>query len=150
MHMHFMSVWALVLVTHPLALQTSAPTLGHRITVIGCVARSQPDVAGTTGTTAINAEETRYVLDHIALAADPAQTAVGDLIAERVSMYQLDDRNAPTLAAHVGEKVEITGTVGPPRQSSQVTKPADAVPAPILRIEKVRALGSASSASCRS
>src|SRR3954469_21249787 len=93
--------------------QTSAPDTLHRVTLVGCVRRSQPDIVATTGTTAIDADETRYVLANITLSPDPTQTATAEVLAERIQNYQLDDAADGVIAAHVGEKVEVTGTVNP-------------------------------------
>src|SRR5262249_17352247 len=112
-------------------------------TIVGCIARSQSAVAGTTGTTAIDADSTRYILDRVSLSADPAQTTTADVLAQRISLYQLDDRDAPKVAPHVGDKVEVTGTVTAPPRRSTPAKPGDPVPAPILKIENLRTLGAA-------
>jgi hypothetical protein len=141
---HLISVAALVLAAQASSSQPPASD-AHRVTIIGCIARSQSAVAGTTGTTAVDADSTRYILDRVSLASDPAQTTTADIIAQRISMYQLDDQDAPKIAPHVGERVEVTGTVRPPRARQAPARPGDPIPAPILKVENLRTLGAVDS-----
>src|SRR5947208_12012568 len=74
----------------------SKPTSDARITVIGCVQRTEPSSA-TVGTTVIPEGATRYVLSNITLAGEPARTETGiagaksELLAQGAKSYRLDD-----------------------------------------------------------
>ena len=67
-----------------------------KVTVIGCVDRSAP-IPEPGGTTAIPADDTRYVLTKITL-VPPERTdtagAAASAIAQAVPMYRLDDAAA--------------------------------------------------------
>src|SRR5437870_4786046 len=133
-------------VTFPLArptAQTPPPNSSTRLTVIGCVKRSEPDVAGTTGTTVIGPEQSRYVLVNITLPADANRNGTAEVVAENVKMYRLDDAGDPRIAPHVGEKVEVTGTL------VEQTKRSEAAvivpPAPMLKVESLRPIAGGSS-----
>jgi len=123
-----------------------------RLTVIGCIQRSAPSPAATTGTTVLPAGETKYVLSNITLAADPTAAApAAAAIAEAVKMYRLDDAADSRLAPHVGDRVEVIGTLTAgaqgPRGTSGTTEPVAgpaANTAPILKVESVRTIAAAS------
>src|SRR5438094_4998673 len=100
----------LISLAGPIA-QTPSSDSATRLTVIGCVKRSEPDVAGTTGTTVIGPEQSRYVLVNITLPADANRNGTAEVVAENVKMYRLDDAGDPRIAPHVDEKVEVTGTL---------------------------------------
>jgi hypothetical protein len=121
----------------PLQVRDDAPV---RITVIGCVERSTP-IPEPGATTAVPADETRYVLSKITLVppdrAEPTGTA-GSAIEQSVSKYRLDDASASKVAQHVGDRVQITGTLG---------KGAKAPAAPVLRVDSVTKISS-DAASC--
>jgi hypothetical protein len=121
--------------------------------VIGCIQRSAPSPAATTGTTALPEGATKYVLSNITLAADPATAGApaASAIAEAVKMYRLDDAADSRLAPHVGDRVEVVGTVSAiasgPRGTSGRSESADdpaANKAPILKVESVRTIAAAS------
>jgi hypothetical protein len=55
--------------------QAPSPDSSSRLTVIGCVKRSAPDLAGTTGTTVIGPEQSRYTLVDVSdMVNDPENT----------------------------------------------------------------------------
>ena len=136
-------------ISAPLAQSAAAPS-DRRVTVIGCVERSEPDVVGTTGTTTLGPDQTRYVLVNITLAADANPTETADAVAASVPAYRLDDSKDPVIAPHVGEKVEVTGvvqtTTRPNGDAPRVTAPASAMP--LLKVEKLIPIAGPS-ASCR-
>jgi hypothetical protein len=123
-----------------------------RVTVIGCVQRSEPSPAETVGTTAIPAGETRYVLSNITMAGEKERPTVttptsGDLLKATVNLYRLDDRANPLLAPHVGERVAVTGTVvtQPPSPigTTGTIKPDSPVPpGPMLLVESLQRVSS--------
>jgi len=128
-------------------------TPSPRLTVIGCIQRSAPSPAATTGTTALPDGATKYVLSNITLAADPATAAAtaASAIAEAVKMYRLDDGADSRLAPHVGDRVEVVGTLAAsasvPRGTSGTTESSDeaaANKAPILKVESLRTIAAAS------
>jgi hypothetical protein len=124
-----------------------------RLTVIGCIQRSAPSPAATTGTTALPEGATKYVLSNITLAADPATAAApaASAIAEAVKMYRLDDAADSRLAPHVGDRVEVAGTLAAsasvPRGTAGTTESAEEQAmnkAPILKVDSVRTIAAAS------
>jgi hypothetical protein len=122
------------------ATQSSATS----ITVTGCVQKAQQNATGTSGSSgAAMGTETKFVLTSAALstpsaagtsgASTPPSTAIA-------SEYRLDATDAK-LSAHVGHKVEITGTVEKPTTAEQ-PPPASAANSPILKVDKVKMLAS--------
>jgi len=57
------------------------PDSSTRLTVIGCVKRSQPDVAGTTGTTVIGPETVALHASKHHVAADANRNGTAELVA---------------------------------------------------------------------
>jgi hypothetical protein len=135
--------------------QTKAPNRNVRITVIGCVQRSAPQTAGTT---IVPAGETKYVLSNITLVPEDRRTttagtgSTANVVTETVKMYRLDDATDPLVAPHVGDRVQVTGSVIPPPPSSAGTsgraESRIVVGAPVLRVESLQKLAS-DSATCR-
>ena len=129
----------------------------ERYTVIGCIKRSAADVPSTPGTTAIMAGQTRYVLINITLSGRGAATKdpgapPAALITQNVNMYRLDDSTAAEIAPHVGERVEVTGTlVDDPDKPTGTTGRIDQslllAKSPLLKVQSLRTI-SAKSASC--
>ena len=128
-------------------------TSSTRLTVIGCIQRSAPSPAATTGTTALPEGATKYVLSNITLAADPATAAApaASAVAEAAKMYRLDDAADSRLASHVGDRVEVIGTLGAsasrPRATTGTTESPDdplTNTAPILKVESLRTIATAS------
>jgi hypothetical protein len=128
---------------------TSSP----RVTVIGCIQRSAPSPAATTGTTALPEGATKYVLSNITLAADAAAAAApaAAAIEQAAKMYRLDDAADARLAPHVGDRVEVVGMLAArasvPRGTSGTTGSAPdlaASTAPILKVESLRTIAAAS------
>src|SRR5262249_4834024 len=115
----------------------------------------------TKGTTVVPAGGTRYVLSNITLvppedragAADRNPTA--NALAESVKLYQVDDASAPLVASHVGDRVEISGTVvaRPPSPTGTAGRPdapeSSAKGAPMLRVESLKTISSESGACSR-
>ena len=92
------------------------------------------------------------MLSNITLAGEPDRTETGiagaksELLAQGAKSYRLDDAADALIAPHVGDRVEVTGTVVASGQSPTGTtgaiRPADATPAPILRVESLRKISS--------
>jgi hypothetical protein len=132
----------------PLSAQRERAGADVRITVIGCVQRSEPSPAETVGTTAIPAGETRYVLSNITMAAEkdrPAATTPtsGDLLKATTNLYRLDDRANPLIAPHVGERVEVRGTVvnqppSPIGTTGPIKRDSPVPSGPMLLVESVQ------------
>jgi hypothetical protein len=129
----------------------------ERYTVIGCIKRSAADVPSTPGTTAIMAGQTRYVLVNITLSGrgavtkDPGAPAAA-LITQNVNMYRLDDSTAAEIAPHVGERVEVTGTLvnepdKPAGTTGRIDQSLSLAKSPVLKIQSLRTI-SANSDSC--
>jgi hypothetical protein len=143
----------------PLSAQRERAGADVRITVIGCVQRSEPSPAETVGTTAIPAGETRYVLSNITMAGEkdrPTTTTPtsGDLLKATANLYRLDDRGNPLIAPHVGERVQVTGTIvnQPPAPigTTGPIKPDSHVPAgPLLLVESLQRMSPESSTCSR-
>ena len=124
-------------------------TSAARLTVIGCIQRSAPSPAATAGPTALPAGATKYVLSKITLADDPATAGApaAAAIAEAVKMYRLDDAADSLLAPHVGDRVEVVGTLAGrasgPQGTTGTTEPAMKT-APVLKVGSVRTIAKAS------
>jgi hypothetical protein len=125
-----------------------------KVTVIGCVERSAP-IPEPGATTAIPADETRYVLSKITLVPPergaPA-ASLGNAIEQAVPMYRLDDGAAAKIAPHVGDRVQVTGTLvkrppAPTGTSGQMSPSGPAANAPLLRVESLTKIDS-DAASC--
>jgi len=136
----------------PLHGQREPADADVRITVIGCVQRSAPSPAEAVGTTAIPAGGTRYVLSNITIAGEkdrPTATTPtsGDLLKATVNLYRLDDRANPLIAPHVGERVQVTGTIvkqpASPIGTTGTIKPDSPVPpGPMLLVESLQRVSS--------
>jgi hypothetical protein len=125
-----------------------------RVTVIGCVQRSQPAGGDITGTTVIPAGETRYVLSNITLVPDNSQSGGGaNVVAESVRLYRLDDASDSLIAPHVGDRVRVKGTIVQPPPSpagtAGNTSPAEAPRAPMLRVDSLQTISSRSTVCSR-
>jgi hypothetical protein len=55
-------------------------------------------------------------------------------------MYRLDDSGDPMIAPHVGEKIEVTGTLVAQRNAAVI-----APPVPMLKVESLRPIAGESS-----
>src|SRR5438067_1197566 len=85
-----------------------------RLTVIGCIQRSAPSPAATTGTTAIPARATKYVLSNITLSADPSPASPAESAARAMDIDAIPglgvadvvDRDVVVLAPEEGHRVE--------------------------------------------
>lgn len=121
--------------------QSPSPSASAKaITVTGCVERAQPSPAGTTGATgaAPTAAEPKFMLTKAsAKASEPAGApgAAAAPSASSASEYKLDTDESK-LTAHVGHKVEITGTLEP---SKPMASPSDS---PSLKVDSVKMIAS--------
>jgi hypothetical protein len=140
----------LVLVSMIAKAQTPpVPVKGHRIVVIGCVKRSAPDAAASGGTAVPAPDQTRYVLANVTLAADTSQTQTAEQLAAAVPLYRLADSAEGLIAPHVGEKVEVSGTIVPRAPTSSSPPPSSGTTpnqtsAPVLQVETLRSISKAS------
>src|SRR5450631_3860916 len=134
-------LWSAVSLVFCFAAASAAqiPPASPRITVIGCIQRSEPPTA-SSGATVVSANETHYLLTNITLAEIPsALTDRGALISENVNRYRLEDSADGIIAPHVGDRVEVAGTVVALSDSSVGTtgKASDAlreIHAPLLKV----------------
>jgi len=124
-----------------------------RITVIGCVDRSVPAPTGTAGSAIAPQRPTKYVLTNITLAGDSAagRGSRADVLTQAVKSYRLDDASAPVIAGHLGERVEVIGTlVNPARSSGDPAERSDPIgqasAPPTLRVDSLRTIASKSTA----
>jgi len=125
-----------------------------RVSVIGCVQRT-PATAADNTTTIVPAGETRYVLSNITLAARDAVSGrstsgtPGDIVAETVNQYRLDDAADSMIAPHVGDRVQVSGTVIPEPAGTAGRIGGKATPAgPVLKVEHIEKV-SEGPATCR-
>ena len=137
--------------------QTKADASDVRMTLIGCIQRSQPALAETATTTVIPAGETKYVLSKITLVPEEAPTgtagekSAGDVLAQAVNVYRLDDSADSLIAPHVGDRVRVVGTVvtTPPSRADRNNRTAASAigvtRAPMLRVDTVQKISSDSS-----
>jgi hypothetical protein len=146
--------WSAVLLVFSLAAASAAqiPPDSPRVTVIGCIQRSEPPTASSDATI-VSANETQYLLTNITLAETAsALTDRAALISEHVNRYRLQDSADGIIAPHVGDRVEVTGTVVALSDSSVGTtgKAYDAlseVPAPLLKVQSVKTIPGSSACS---
>jgi hypothetical protein len=121
---------------------SSAQSSAKSVTVTGCVQRAEEHATGTTGTT--GAMDTKFVLANASLKTDQMTGTTGTTAAPPTtavaSEYKLDTDESK-LSAHVGHKVEITGTIEQPSMSEQ-KPPASAANAPTLKVESVKMVAS--------
>jgi hypothetical protein len=137
--------------------QTKADASDVRVTLIGCIQRSQPMPADAATTTVIPEGETRYVLSKITLVPEEAPTgtagdqSAGDVLAQAVNVYRLDDSADSVIAPHVGDRVRVIGTVvtAPSTATStndRIASPATGITrAPMLRVNSLQKISSDSS-----
>jgi hypothetical protein len=134
--------------------QTKAEASDVRVTVIGCIQRSSPPIAETAGGTVILEHKTQYVLSNITLVPDDGRTrsaddrSIGQVLAASVKTYGLDDSADSLVASHVGDRVQVTGTVvdtprSPTGTTGRTESPAIAVPRPpTLRVDSLQNISS--------
>jgi hypothetical protein len=127
-----------------------------RVSVIGCVQRT-PSTAADNTTTIVAEGDTRYMLSNITLAGRDAVSGrdtrgtPGDVIAETVNQYRLDDSADSLIAPHVGDRVEVSGTVvpQPAGTSGRTGRPArSGASGPLLKVEHIEKI-SEGAATCR-
>jgi hypothetical protein len=134
--------------------QAKADPAGVRVTLIGCIQRSQLQ-RETASTTVVPADRTKYVLSNITLVPDDdrgGSTAgtSGALLEQAVKMYDLDDSADSLIAPHVGDRVRVVGTVV--TRTGKTTGPTEPPIAggtrpPRLRVDSVQKISS-DSATC--
>jgi hypothetical protein len=124
----------------------AAATDALRVSVIGCVQRTAPTTADNT-TTVVADGETRYELAKVTLADRDAATGrqtrgtPGEVIAESVNVYRLDDSADGIIAPHVGDRVQISGTVIPQPAGTSGRKGSRATASgPLLKVEHIEKL----------
>jgi hypothetical protein len=132
--------------------QTKVGASDVRVTVIGCVQRSQQPRPEIVGTTIIPEGMTKYVLSNITLVpADDRAASRGNLVAQAVKMYRLDDSADSLLAPHVGDRVRVVGTVvtrppSPTGTTGRTESPAiGGTSTPTLRVDSLQKISSDSS-----
>jgi hypothetical protein len=106
------------------------------LTVTGCVERSASasNAPGAAGNPAApgGSESSRFILTK---AMKPTGTAGSSSAAPAPSSYQLDADDSK-LTAHVGQKVEIKGTIA--ERSSSASKGGSSSDAPRLKVDSVK------------
>ena len=90
-----------------------------------------------------NTRVVSYTLVNLIAPADTNRTNTAALVAENVKMYRLDDSGDPMIAPHVGDKVEITGSLMTQKKKSDADSLAP--PAPMLKVESLRGIAGDSS-----
>jgi hypothetical protein len=147
-------IWSVVPLAFSLAAIAAAQTspTSPRVTVIGCIERSKLATA-SLGTSGVRADQTDYLLTNVTLADAPSAAIDGAsaLISDTVGRYRLQDSADDMIAPHVGERVEVTGTVVAPSESATGTTGTEydalrGIHAPLLRVQSVRKAASESSA----
>jgi hypothetical protein len=81
--------------------------------------------------------------------------STGNLVAQSVNMYRLDDSGNSLIAPHVGDRVQVTGSIVQPRPLPKGTagqaepSAADWIRAPMLRVESLQKISSDSTTCSR-
>jgi hypothetical protein len=159
MHIQHPALGALLCIgmTAGVHAQNKADVSEVRMTLIGCIQRSQPALADATTTTVIPDGATKYVLSKITLVPEEAPTgtaggtSAADVLAQAVNEYRLDDSADSVIAPHVGDRVRVVGTVvatppAPTDANSRTASPAIVVTrAPMLRVDSLQKISSDSS-----
>jgi len=132
----------------------STTTTDHlSVHVIGCVQRT-PATAADNTTTVVPDGETRYVLSNVTLAAHDAlgggdRHTAGDVLAEAVNLYRLDDAADSMIAPHVGDRVEVSGTVAPQPAGTSGRTALNAAKGPLLKVEHIERVSEGSTTCVR-
>jgi hypothetical protein len=143
-----------VVVTMSVAVIAAAQTLpvSPRVTIIGCIQRSEPP-SPRAGATVANADETRYVLTNVTLAESPSVATDGPsaVISENVNRYRLQDSTDGIIGSHVGERVEVSGAVLPADAATgtagrEGSSRREALP-PLLKVESLKTIAGSSACS---
>jgi hypothetical protein len=139
-------------VDHDVNAQAKADPPGVRVTLIGCIQRSQPPQRETAGTTVVPADRTKYVLSNITLVPDDDRSGStagtsGALLEQAVKMYDLDDSADSLIAPHVGDRVRVVGHVVTTTGKTRATDSpiAGGTRPPTLRVDSVQKISSDSS-----
>jgi hypothetical protein len=138
-------------VDHDVNAQAKPDPSGVRVTLIGCIQRSQPQ-RETADTTVVPADRTKYVLSNITLvpgddrSGSTAGTS-GALLEQAVKMYDLDDSADSLIAPHVGDRVRVVGRVVTTTGKTRSTESpiAGGTRPPTLRVDTVQKISSDSS-----
>jgi hypothetical protein len=118
----------------------SPSSAAKAITVSGCVQKAQTAPTGTSGTAgaASSASEAKFILANASMSpSGTAGTSGSTPSSAMASEYRLEADDAK-LTPHVGHKVEITGTVEPPKGASSTPPSASAANAPTLKVDNVK------------
>ena len=125
-----------------LSAQTLTPSDSTKVTAIGCVAHANTQApTGTSGSAAQSSYDTKFVLT-IPIAGTTAEVS-GTAPAASNVRYRLDDVDQVKVAAHLGHKVEIAGTIEASANQGE-HKSSDAAQAnpPKLKVQSIREISS--------
>ena len=130
--------------TTPPAAGVTQPTFGaHKtITITGCLERAKESAA--------TSDRTKFMLNNIVPNAPAATGTTGTSGSEKapaVSSYRLDSDDSK-LTAHVGHKIEVTGTVEdrPMNASGASAAGASGSEAPKMKVDTVKMIASSCTA----
>ena len=130
------------------AQSTSSSTAQNRadkVTLIGCLERTEPSAIGTSGTTGRTRDDMPYLLANVtsgsSTTSDESRTASA---APSATAYRLDVDDAK-VSPHVGEKVMIEGTIDRAASQSSTRSSSSTAYAPILQVDNITLV----STSCR-
>ena len=125
----------------PAPQSASQSAAAKKITVTGCVAKTQQAATGTSGSTAAaaGAKEPKFVLSDASMSSNATTGTAGTAAPPATAIaseYKLDADDAK-LTPHLGHKVEITGTV---EESKGATQPpaASAANTPTLKVDNLK------------
>jgi hypothetical protein len=118
----------------------AAPASPGQVVITGCVQRAVQLPVGTSGTAAAAPDATKFILTKASPATDATATP---------KTYRLDAEES-ALTAHVGHKVEITGTLDAAKAAAAVAgdpaPPAAAAASPSkLKVASVKMVGASCS-----
>ncbi|HEY6214881.1 MAG TPA: hypothetical protein VIW45_21460 [Vicinamibacterales bacterium] len=150
------SATAIALAQSTTTSSSSSSSKANRVTVTGCVERgSMPssETTGTTGTTGSSASTThdaKFILTKVSsgLSTTTGTTGTTSPSVATPLQYRLDDSEQSRVSPHVGQKVEITGTVEDHDRTSasSVTGTTSGAPStrvsPTLKVETIRTIAS--------
>jgi hypothetical protein len=124
--------------------QQPAPN-ANTVTVSGCVQRATSTSNDTSSKSGAAMTNTRFVLASASArpGTTPAPTGTSGSTAI-ASEYRLDDANSDQIAAHVGHKVEITGTIED-RGTAATSAASAASSSPKLKVDSVKMIASSCS-----
>ncbi|MQA30887.1 MAG: hypothetical protein GEU82_13815 [Luteitalea sp.] len=120
-----------------------APPDGSKVSVEGCIQRAQRD--GSVGGTGLGTTSSPNTADRDANSSEPLdvfQLSDADRVPSDASdtgrtSYALDG-NVPELAKHTGHRVQVTGTLAPPRTDGAPSSSAAAAGIRRIRVDAVK------------